>query len=1240
MAKARRAFFLDASYTVREGRTYVSLLLKGRKLTRLYYQYDPYFYVEAPAGREADLMKVTARRKNGEVAQPIRVESAELAAGQDKKRLAKVFCGMPQDVPALKSAMPYRCYEYNIPFARRFIFDFGLVPLGVVSYEREGHVIKRIRSVKPGPPDLNMLSFDIETYNPAGKPRERQDPAIMISYCGRKKGVLTYKDCPKAFVEKTAGEREMLERFSGIVAEQDPDVLIGYNSSNFDIPYLLARAAATKAKFSLCKGGSVPRKLKKGQVTGMRVPGRIHVDLYPIIRFYGFIGLVKAQRFTLDAVAKEVLGKKKVELDKEEIWRRWDSGDIGELAEYSLVDSELTMQLAERLLPITMELSGLTMMPLFDTALSTSGQLVENLLMAEASRNRMLIPSKPGGDAIYERLNAPIQGAYVKLPEPGIYDNMAVLDFRGLYPSIIISYNIDPYTLAADGADGDFHESPTGARFLKDTKGLVPSVLERLVDLRAGLKDELKSLDKDSDGYARMSARSHALKIVSNSFYGYLGYARSRWYSRQCAESVTAWGRKHIIDTIEKAEKTGFKVLYGDSLPYDRYIFIMDKSGAISHVKIGDFVGQNKKNPRIADFKTLAFDGSEVVFRPIRRAIEHPYDSKSGNLLEFVTTHGRTVVTPQHSVYFFDESTKTVRLADAKSLRVGDNLISLTNAPSTVIHRTGEKIDILDLDFGPYNDRLRAYTDNLRFPATRRGECPYCGKIRALHSHISARHADRKLRLVEARRTGARFVGGSNAKAGRIPRFWRLSAELAWVMGYYAAEGSASERSPAHEKVMISFGSQDKETIMRVKRFFNRLLGDDLQLIEDYDARIRRKMYYYRIQRLPLVALFKHGFGLGNRSDGKRVSPLIYSSEQKIRDAFLEGYLEGDGAKTKEPRYKTHFVRFSTKSKELAIGLQFLLKARRHQANAFGSVMKHVHWLYRRDKPGIASLRLQGTRRPMEDFGNFCPARIKEIKKTDDTPASVFDLEVDGVHNFVDAEGMLLVHNTDSLFLLRENKTKEDVLDFMQQVNRSLPEKMELELEGFYPRGVFVSKKGGQERGAKKKYALLGEDGRIKIRGFELVRRDWSPIAKNTQRRVLEAILKDGSRDKAVKIVKDTVARLRDGNVEMDELAISTQINKDPRKYEVASPELSAAKKLIERGDDVGQGSMISYVITKNGKSISEKAEPLGLAKDYDPDYYINNQVLPAVLKILKELGYDEYGLKMGGRQKSLDNFF
>lgn len=146
-------------------------------------------------------------------------------------------------------------------------------------------------------------------------------------------------------------------------------------------------------------------------------------------------------------------------------------------------------------------------------------------------------------------------------------------------------------------------------------------------------------------------------------------------------------------------------------------------------------------------------------------------------------------------------------------------------------------------------------------------------------------------------------------------------------------------------------------------------------------------------------------------------------------------------------------------------------------------------------------------------------------------------------------------------------------------------------------------------------------------------------MARETQKRVLEAILKEGSKEKAIAIVKDVVKELQSGKVKLKELVIYTQLRKGIDKYDNTSPELSAAKKAIannvKRKDEI-EGATIGYIITKDGNSISDKAEIEDTAKTYDPDYYINHQVLPATLKILKELGFSEEELKGGGSQKRL----
>jgi DNA polymerase I len=90
------------------------------------------------------------------------------------------------------------------------------------------------------------------------------------------------------------------------------------------------------------------------------------------------------------------------------------------------------------------------------------------------------------------------------------------------------------------------------------------------------------------------------------------------------------------------------------------------------------------------------------------------------------------------------------------------------------------------------------------------------------------------------------------------------------------------------------------------------------------------------------------------------------------------------------------------------------------------------------------------------------------------------------------------------------------------------------------------------------------------------------------------------------------------------------------------APHVLAARKAIKRGRDVGKGSMIRYVVVKGREPISKRAEPIEDVdvSNYDPTYYVENQVLPAVGRIIEALGYSEQELLHKGKQSSLDAFF
>jgi DNA polymerase elongation subunit (family B) len=136
----------------------------------------------------------------------------------------------------------------------------------------------------------------------------------------------------------------------------------------------------------------------------------------------------------------------------------------------------------------------------------------------------------------------------------------------------------------------------------------------------------------------------------------------------------------------------------------------------------------------------------------------------------------------------------------------------------------------------------------------------------------------------------------------------------------------------------------------------------------------------------------------------------------------------------------------------------------------------------------------------------------------------------------------IIYSDTDSIAFLLNNKTKKQTLEFLNKLNSKLPGIMELELEDFYKRGLFVSKRT-VSAGAKKKYALIDYNNQLKVRGFETVRRDWCNLARQLQNKVLELILKNGNEKSALKYLKKTIKKVKNRDIQKKQLIIKTQLN-------------------------------------------------------------------------------------------------
>ncbi len=235
----------------------------------------------------------------------------------------------------------------------------------------------------------------------------------------------------------------------------------------------------------------------------------------------------------------------------------------------------------------------------------------------------------------------------------------------------------------------------------------------------------------------------------------------------------------------------------------------------------------------------------------------------------------------------------------------------------------------------------------------------------------------------------------------------------------------------------------------------------------------------------------------------------------------------------------------------------------------------------------------------------------------------------------------VIYSDTDSIAFLLNKKTKEETKQFLKQLNSQLPGIMELELEDFYKRGIWVTKRTG-EIGAKKKYALIDEKGKLKIRGFETVRRDWCSLARQVQNRVIRLILEEGNEKSALEYVKEIIKKVKQREIDKKEITIRTQLKKPLSEYRAISPHVIAARKMKEKGLPIDPGSLIGYYIaeTREKKKLVRESVKLPEEKgEYNIKYYLGHQILPAVENIFQIFNINVREIMDGRKQTKLGDF-
>ncbi|MBU4069851.1 MAG: DNA-directed DNA polymerase [Nanoarchaeota archaeon] len=271
----------------------------------------------------------------------------------------------------------------------------------------------------------------------------------------------------------------------------------------------------------------------------------------------------------------------------------------------------------------------------------------------------------------------------------------------------------------------------------------------------------------------------------------------------------------------------------------------------------------------------------------------------------------------------------------------------------------------------------------------------------------------------------------------------------------------------------------------------------------------------------------------------------------------------------------------------------------------------------------------------------FFGARYFSLESSSAILAFVRKYNKETIKKIEEAGYKVIFADTDSTGFLMNKKSKTEIKKFLKEINSKLPGVMELGLEGFFEKGLWVSTRGGTI-GAKKKYALIDEKGKVKIRGFETVRRDWCGISRKMQDKVIKLILKNGNEKKALEYVKEVIKDIKNRKISKEDLIIRSQLKKPISEYKLISPHVIAAKKMKEQNIPLSQGNLIAYYIAESKdkkKLVRDKVKLPEEKGEYDIQYYLERQILPAVENIFQVFKINIKEVIDGKKQMTLGDF-
>ncbi len=451
----------------------------------------------------------------------------------------------------LLSSKDIATYESDVDPVRRFLMEKSINAQMSVT----GSTVRKDKLLSFTNPEIEPTNFspnfvvaslDIETGE---KNNLLYSIAVTIRENGNEvKKVFMLSDTNEKlsdYVECYPSEKELLLNFMNWFRDADPDIIIGWHVIGFDLLFLDSKCKEFVIPFDIARGsGRVTiRKRTQGSYFA-KIPGRIVLDGPVSLRtsFYSF------EDFKLETVSQELLGIGKTispDMNKVAEIEKLFKEDKLKLAEYNLQDTILVHDIFKK--------TGLIELSVKRAQLS--GMLMDRLGMMSATFDHFLLPRIHKKKIVAPNIKdietgEHSAGGYVLDPKRGIYDNVILLDFKSLYPSIIRTFKIDPYSRLM--ADVNTITTPGGYKFSL-TEHFLPDFISQLIKQRTqAIKQGIKPL-------------SQAIKILMNSFYGVMGSTGCRFYHPHLPSAITLTGQWLLLQSKKYLETKDYEVVYGDT---------------------------------------------------------------------------------------------------------------------------------------------------------------------------------------------------------------------------------------------------------------------------------------------------------------------------------------------------------------------------------------------------------------------------------------------------------------------------------------------------------------------------------------------------------------------------------------------------------------------------------------------------------------------------------------------------